>query len=544
MEFARLLRLRNYRCFTWEHPATLTFDDGFTAFVGQNNSGKSTALRSVYELRTHFTHLFSTFTEQNQFRFEHPFTGVSDPSELANENSPQKFEVELDVRTDFSPPDENENEYVVVHATFEFRESVCRAKKVVAINSNGIECTLEWEAIASGKLHSPQKMIYSDLTIILDYSLICSFGTDLAASRYYPAFRNAINEGGGRYYDLPIGTALVSAWAEWKGGSAKKNKVAISRVEAEIAELLRFKSLQINPDIGHKTFDIIIDGKPHKMYEVGSGVAQLIIVLAAASIDRPPYILIDEPELSLHPSLQLNFLATLASYATKGLLFSTHSVGLARSIAQRIFITRKGKFGSIMEAFGAKNVHFAEILGELSYSGRAELGCDGLLIVEGPTDVLLFQELLRKIGKDGKYVVMQLGGSSLINSDFAIHLNELSRIVPSSKISIFIDSEKTASDAPLAKDRAQFLRVCEKNQVNVKASDRRATENYFDQATIKKVLGERYDSLAPFALLKDSANPWSKSDNWKIARAMDFDVIEKTDLGKFLLGLPESESQC
>jgi len=32
----------------------------------------------------------------------------------------------------------------------------------------------------------------------------------------FPAFRNAINEGAGSYYDIPVGTALVGVWDQWE----------------------------------------------------------------------------------------------------------------------------------------------------------------------------------------------------------------------------------------------------------------------------------------------------------------------------------------
>src|SRR5215469_3349733 len=47
------LRLRNYRCFG-DEPARVRITDGFTALVGTNNSGKSSLLRSLYELRPLF----------------------------------------------------------------------------------------------------------------------------------------------------------------------------------------------------------------------------------------------------------------------------------------------------------------------------------------------------------------------------------------------------------------------------------------------------------------------------------------------------------
>ena len=330
----------------------------------------------------------------------------------------------------------------------------------------------------------------------------------------------------------------MGTWDNWKAGSSRAQKNAISRVEKEIASLLGFESLQINADQSGKTLDVNIDGRPQKLHEVGAGVSQLIIVLAAALVYKPPYILIDEPELSLHPALQLNFLATLGSYAQKGLLYSTHSISLARSTAQRIYAVKKIKNGSSkMHIFGDDTINFGGWLGELSYSSRVELGCEGLLLVEGSTDVLFFQEFLRKIGKDHKYVLMQLGGSSLIRGGVTPHLSELFRIIDPSKIRAFIDSEKNSAEEPLAADRLAFVADCKGIGIEVHVSARKATENYLEANGIQKTLGAEFKPLEPYQKLKACPKPWSKSDNWRIARETEFDDIKDTDLGIFLTSL-------
>jgi AAA15 family ATPase/GTPase len=45
------LTIKNYRCFPDETPLEFEIGDGFTAFVGVNNSGKSAILRVFYEFR-------------------------------------------------------------------------------------------------------------------------------------------------------------------------------------------------------------------------------------------------------------------------------------------------------------------------------------------------------------------------------------------------------------------------------------------------------------------------------------------------------------
>jgi len=48
------ITIKNYRCFSLNKPAHIVVRDGFTAFVGINNSGKSALLKFFYEFRNMF----------------------------------------------------------------------------------------------------------------------------------------------------------------------------------------------------------------------------------------------------------------------------------------------------------------------------------------------------------------------------------------------------------------------------------------------------------------------------------------------------------
>ena len=76
------------------------------------------------------------------------------------------------------------------------------------------------------------------------------------------------------------------------------------------------------------------------------------------AVRRPAYVLIDEPELNLHPSLQLDFLTTLAGYTSAGILFATHSLGLARAGAEQIYSVRREQQGvsDVRELEGTRNL--------------------------------------------------------------------------------------------------------------------------------------------------------------------------------------------
>ena len=340
--------------------------------------------------------------------------GISDVAELANEGDPTRFQIEINVDEKMRPSEIGYMVATQIKIEYDIQTQRIRVKSLKAYDCSDAEFNLIESDIGSGgelTQSADNYRVKYPKGWVVELKFLDDFVKSLVNSRYFPAFRNAINEGAGSYYDLPVGTALIGAWDSWKAGSIRANKIAISKVEAEIASLLGFESLQINADQSGKSLDVIIDGRPQKLHEVGAGIAQLIIVLAAALIHKPPYILIDEPELSLHPSLQLNFLLSLGSYAQNGLIYATHSISLARSSAKRIYAVKKIRNGvSQMHPFGDESINFGGWLGELSYSSRVDLGCDGILLVEGTTDILCFQELLRKIGKDQKYVLISLGG--------------------------------------------------------------------------------------------------------------------------------------
>ncbi len=129
----------------------------------------------------------------------------------------------------------------------------------------------------------------------------------------------------------------------------------------------------------------------------------------------------------------------------------------------------------------------AEFLGELSFSGYQELGFDRILLVEGPTDVKVMQQFLRKYGKDHQVVIMPLGGRGSINGAAEEQLIEITRITP--KVHAVIDSEKASAGAMLEPRISDFQAACARAGIDCKVTDLRATENYLSDAAVKEVKG-------------------------------------------------------
>jgi hypothetical protein len=251
-------------------------------------------------------------------------------------------------------------------------------------------------------------------------------------------------------------------------------------------------------------------------------------------MNRPDLILIDEPELNLHPSLQIDFLTTLTSYAKVGTLFATHSIGLARAVANRIYSVRSLRDGvSEVQPYEA-TPNLSEFLGSLGFSSYRELGFDKVLLVEGVTEVQTIAQFLRLLGKDHQIVLLPLGGSQMISSNSAPAVEEIRRITTS--VFALIDSERKAPGDALATGRAGFEKICKECEPPIPCHvlTRRAIENYFPEHAIQSVKGSKYRALAHHEKLEEAPVSWSKSENWRIARAMTLDDLAGTDLLDFL----------
>lgn len=507
------IRLKNFRCFAETRPLYLELKQGITAFVGVNNSGKSALLKCFGEFRFLWALLQSQSTLANILnggRAEWVSEWLADNEEIFCSANAHDIEIGIDL-----PYNGGENHVDLV---------IKRDRQVLA-RFNGFE--RGFETAADTVVHKGSgRLIPTEFF----ETMRC-----LHKTMFVGAFRNVIgSEGAGEYFDIKVGKKFVELWGILKmGNSIRLNDLAFKLTE-NIKHIFSFESLDISPSSDGTTLKIMVDGRSYRLSELGSGVAQFIMVLAQAALAKPTFILIDEPELHLHPSLQLDFLTTIASYASEGVLFSTHSIGLARSGADRVLSFQKRTDGTEVRKF-EETRDVAQLLGELSYSGYRDLGYDKVLLVEGATEVKTIQQFLRLLQLDHKVVLVPMGGSQIINDCSTYELNELCRL--STKVSALIDSERLHSSAAPDAKRQKFVETCRELHICCHMLERRAMENYLTDRAVKQVKGDNFRGLSEFESLKDVTPRWVKSDNWRIAREMRKDELEGTDLWQFLTSL-------
>jgi AAA domain, putative AbiEii toxin, Type IV TA system len=520
------IRLYDYRCFRREAPATLEIGPGFTSFIGANNSGKTSLLRSLFEMRIPINRISEVLLSATIPQI----SGGGQTQTFMSGASPFPEEI----ITDRTSP-ETRVEFILD----ELPQSGRHLRKVSILpHASGYQVEFETDdgvaimpsnvggrrVIASG-----QGFLSVEEIGRVSSQGMTSFLQLLGQSMYIGSFRNPVNAGGGgQYFDVAVGTDFISAWFNWQNGS-RESRVALEALTGLVARLMGFSSFKVSASPPQNTLFTVIDGRHGKLSDLGSGISHILITLANVMMRRPSFIVIDEPETGLHPRLQRDFLDVLGAQARSGVLFTTHSMGLARNDAQRCFtVHREGEDSKIRPY--EKTGHLAEVLGSMGIAAIQDLAYSRLLLVEGVTEVKVFRHFLARYGLGQDTIVLSLGGSTLINGKVADELSEVLRICPDTRA--VVDSERSASGAVLPKDRSGFADICSSLSIPCCVTERRATDNYFSQRAIDEVFGAgRMTQLAPYEKL---SGQWGKTDNWRLAAATTREDLDRTDIGVFL----------
>jgi ABC-type cobalamin/Fe3+-siderophores transport system ATPase subunit len=526
------LTIGNYRCFSRESPAKLELRPGATAVVGANNAGKSVVIRFFYEMRGLFDALSRTDSTFHMAAggVAQPFqVRLADPVQMFSDTNDGDITIRVALRDQPSVGQLPAVDEAVITA---YRRSA--DSRLASVNFT-VELRVHGKVLRPKMWNELAEPLNDDKTPTADLKPIRSCFADLAKCFCIGPFRTTQSLGGGMDLDAEIGSSIIQKWKLYKGGGKDERTRAaeISRRLQGVFGLREF-DLQVS-DVNATRLIAAVDGQSYGLEELGSGLSSFAVAVInlATAAHKPSWVLVDEPENGLHPSLRAEFLSLLASFSTYGVIFATHSYGLARLVSDRIYLVRRDQARRRSTLKPHESVEsLAEFLGEIGYSGYRDLGFDKIVLVEGPTDVRTVQELLNILGLRTNAVFLPLGGRDVINPHAEPYLLEVARI--SKHVTALIDSERNAESDDLGPDQAGFADACARVGIACHVLDRRAIENYFPDGAVKAVFGKEFGALGNY----DRTPPgWRKQENWRIASKMTKTTLARTDLGKFLQDL-------
>ncbi|MGO1049296.1 AAA family ATPase [Crossiella sp. CA198] len=251
--------------------------------------------------------------------------------------------------------------------------------------------------------------------------------------------------------DWSSGRGVIRALAELQSpthGKWEDSKLRWAAINRFIRIVLGDSGTSLSIPHDFSTIQIETPQRVLPLSSLGSGVEQVIVLAAAATVATNSLVCIEEPETNLHPLLQKKLVRYLTDETDNQYVIATHSSHLlddARATAYHIRLTTEGSVSRL-----ARQKHeLIEICQDLGYRPSDLLQANCIIWAEGPSDRTYIRRWLElydaKLSEGIDYSIMFYGGKLLAHltaseealEDF-ISLRQLNRASM-----VLIDSDKT-----------------------------------------------------------------------------------------------------
>ena len=284
---------------------------------------------------------------------------------------------------------------------------------------------------------------------------------------------------------------------------------------------------------GRDTILVHMDGKTLPLSSLGTGIHEVVIIAAAATMITEQIVCIEEPELHLHASLQRELVKYLEEKTNNQYFISTHSAHLIDAPGAAIFDVRLHGGQSHVEAVQTDDDRF-EICTDLGYRASDLTQANCVIWVEGPTDRIYLNHWLQ--GLDSSlveglhYSVMFYGGRLLSHltandpdvGDF-ISLRRLNR-----NIAIVIDSDRDKAGKRLNLTKQRVRKEFDQGSGFAWITQGREIENYLESVPLESAVKQIYSDAA--RLMR--SGQYGRPLRYKTAHGATKDVPDKVKVAR------------
>jgi hypothetical protein len=194
------------------------------------------------------------------------------------------------------------------------------------------------------------------------------------------------------------GTGIINRLAQLQNPSAEEqgDKLKFEAINAFLREVTDRPDARIEIPYARDTILVHMDNKVLPIACLGSGLHEVIILAAAATMLSNQIVCIEEPELHLNPILQKKFIHHLATRTENQYFITSHSAAIMDTLNAEVYHVTLVDGRSKVERVTTDATRVA-VCEDLGYHPSDLLLANCIIWVEGPSDRLYINWWLRAV---------------------------------------------------------------------------------------------------------------------------------------------------